>query len=99
MTKRDPQINVRLPQELKDKLHQLAEKNKRSVNTEVIAAIELAIHMNDRVTQGSDGEIEARLSKEESKILEKQIETLKQIKATEEKIDQLFVALNQTKKS
>lgn len=45
MTKRDPQINVRLPQELKDKLHQLAERNKRSVNTEVIAAIELALNI------------------------------------------------------
>lgn len=99
MTKRDPQINVRLPQELKEKLHQLAEKNKRSVNTEVIAAIELAIHMDGRMTQDSEGNIEIRLSKEESKILEKQIETLKQIKATEEKIDQLFTVLNQAQKA
>ena len=51
MTKRDPQINIRLPQELKDKLHALAEGNKRSVNTEVIAAIELALS----VYGGHDG--------------------------------------------
>ncbi|MBJ9817977.1 Arc family DNA-binding protein [Citrobacter koseri] len=99
MTKRDPQINVRLPQELKEKLHQLAEKNKRSVNTEVIAAIELALHMDGKLTQDSEGNIEIRLSKDESKLLEKQIETLKQIKSTEEKIDQLFTAINQFKKS
>ncbi|STS58491.1 regulatory protein Mnt [Klebsiella pneumoniae] len=99
MTKRDPQINVRLPQELKEKLHQLAEKNKRSANAEVIAAIELAIHLDGQVTQDAEGKIEIRLSKEESKILEKQIETLKQIKAAEEKIDQLFTALNQAKKA
>lgn len=98
MTKRDPQINVRLPQELKEKLHLLAERNKRSVNTEVIAAIELAIHMDGKVTQNNDGGIEVRLSQEESKLLEKQIETLKTIKSTEEKIDQLFTAINQIKK-
>ncbi|ECE0459769.1 Arc family DNA-binding protein [Salmonella enterica] len=51
MTKRDPQINVRLPQELKDELHAIAERNKRSVNAEVIAAIELALSIQG----GHDG--------------------------------------------
>ncbi|MEQ9912219.1 Arc family DNA-binding protein [Pectobacterium polaris] len=99
MTKRDPQINVRLPPELKEKLHLLAEKNKRSVNTEAIAAIELAIHMAGRVTQDDEGNIEIRLSQDESKILEKQIETLKQIKAAEEKIDQLFTEIGKLNKT
>lgn len=47
MTRRDPQINFRLPQELKDQLHDLAIKNKRSVNAEMLAAIELAIKLSD----------------------------------------------------
>lgn len=46
MARQDPQINFRLPQELKDQLHDLAAKNKRSVNAEMVAAIELAIKLN-----------------------------------------------------
>jgi hypothetical protein len=37
---RDPQINIRISQELKDSIHALAEANKRSVNAELVAAIE-----------------------------------------------------------
>ncbi|WP_334644818.1 Arc family DNA-binding protein [Klebsiella aerogenes] len=37
---RDPQINIRIPQELKDAVQALAEANKRSVNAELVAAIE-----------------------------------------------------------
>ncbi|MBN5380637.1 Arc family DNA-binding protein [Serratia marcescens] len=40
---RDPQFNVRMPQELKDKIAALAERNKRSMNAEIVAAIEAAI--------------------------------------------------------
>jgi len=47
MSRQDPQINFRLPQDLKDQLHALAAKNKRSVNAEMVAAIELAIKLND----------------------------------------------------
>jgi hypothetical protein len=43
MARDEPKVNIRLPQELKDKLHALAEKNKRSVNAEVVAAIEEAL--------------------------------------------------------
>lgn len=43
MTLRDPQINFRLPTELKEKLHTIASKNKRSVNAEMVAAIELVV--------------------------------------------------------
>ncbi|EAN4946471.1 Arc family DNA-binding protein [Salmonella enterica] len=36
---RDPQINVRLPADLKDAVQKMAEDNKRSVNAEVVAAL------------------------------------------------------------
>ncbi|EIP3426179.1 Arc family DNA-binding protein [Salmonella enterica] len=43
MPKRNPQLNIRLPQELKDRLGVLASINKRSVNAEAVAAIETAV--------------------------------------------------------
>lgn len=36
---RDPQINVRLPQDLKDAVHEMAADNKRSVNAEIVAIL------------------------------------------------------------
>ncbi|MCA6954647.1 Arc family DNA-binding protein [Pectobacterium polaris] len=58
MARDEPKVNIRLPQEMKDKLHALAEKNKRSVNAEVVAAIEEALikdKMNDSEIPGSGG--------------------------------------------
>lgn len=46
MTIRDPQINIRLPAELKEQLHELAAKNRRSVNSQVVAAIEAIISLD-----------------------------------------------------
>lgn len=43
MSKRDPQLNIRLPGELKTRLQVIAERNKRSVNAEAVAAIERAV--------------------------------------------------------
>lgn len=43
MSKRDPQLNIRLPSELKSRLQVIAEYNKRSVNAEAVAAIERAV--------------------------------------------------------
>lgn len=37
---RHPQVNLRLPEELKERIAVLAEKNKRSANAEMVAAIE-----------------------------------------------------------
>ncbi len=48
MPKRDPQINIRLPQELKDRLTVLAGNNKRSVNAEAVAAIEMAVILGEQ---------------------------------------------------
>lgn len=49
MTIRDPQINIRLPADLKEQLHALAAENKRSVNAEVVAAIEQAIESHHKL--------------------------------------------------
>lgn len=35
-----PQVNLRLPEELKEKISSMAERNKRSANAEMVAAIE-----------------------------------------------------------
>ncbi|KNZ83874.1 Arc family DNA-binding protein [Morganella morganii] len=39
-TRRNPQFNVRIPPELKERVVALAEKNKRPVNAEINAALE-----------------------------------------------------------
>ncbi|SMG61747.1 Arc family DNA-binding protein [Cedecea sp. NFIX57] len=43
MSKREPQINLRLPQELKDKVHEIAAENHRSVNSELVRMIEACV--------------------------------------------------------
>ncbi|MEI7409951.1 Arc family DNA-binding protein [Pectobacterium aroidearum] len=58
MARDEPKINIRLPQELKEELHSLAARNKRSVNAEAVAAIEKAI----RTAQEID---EARMQQQE----------------------------------
>lgn len=47
MSREDPKINIRLPADLKDQLHAMAADNKRSVNSEVVAAIEHAVHLHN----------------------------------------------------
>lgn len=47
MAREEPKVYIRLPQDLKDQLHALAAKNKRSVNAEMVAAIELALKLSD----------------------------------------------------
>ncbi len=37
---KNPQVNLRLPEQLKDKISAMAERNKRSANSEMVAAIE-----------------------------------------------------------
>lgn len=43
MSKREPQINLRLPQELKDKVHDIATENHRSVNSELVRMVESCV--------------------------------------------------------
>ncbi|EAB9310767.1 hypothetical protein DL122_08440 [Salmonella enterica subsp. salamae] len=54
MSKRNPQINIRIPEELKEKITAQAEMNKRSVNAEIVAAIELSITLNGGATELTD---------------------------------------------
>lgn len=56
--KNDVQYMLRLPERLRDTIKQRAAVNGRSVNTEIIAAIESALCDGDRLTQ-----IERRLDR------------------------------------
>ncbi|OTA15417.1 Rha family transcriptional regulator [Xenorhabdus beddingii] len=49
---RDPQINIRLPQDLKELVQEMASDNKRSVNAEIIAALLNAVRNHKIITQG-----------------------------------------------
>ena len=46
---KNPQVNLRLPEELKDKIARLAEKHKRSANAEMVAAIEYWVEEYDEM--------------------------------------------------
>lgn len=58
---RDPQINIRLPADLKALLQQRAARSKTSVNAEAVAAIEQWIHGGGR----TDAEIDIRIQNAE----------------------------------
>ncbi|AUT98698.1 Arc family DNA-binding protein [Morganella morganii] len=46
---KNPQVNLRLPVELKDRVAELAEANGRSANQEMIAAIEAWVDKNKNI--------------------------------------------------
>lgn len=48
-TRRNPQFNVRIPPELKEKVVALAEKNKRPVNAEINAALESWVDSAEKI--------------------------------------------------
>ncbi|MCC8364909.1 Arc family DNA-binding protein [Xenorhabdus sp. PB61.4] len=55
---RDPQINIRLPQDLKEAVHDMASYNKRSVNAEIVAVLLDAVrkhrrHQIETLTEGA----------------------------------------------
>ncbi|WVD66770.1 Arc family DNA-binding protein [Orbus sturtevantii] len=47
MSREDPQLRIRLPIELKEKIQNLAEKNNRSMNAEIVTALEMALSVYD----------------------------------------------------
>ncbi|PHM39263.1 Rha family transcriptional regulator [Xenorhabdus mauleonii] len=49
---RDPQINIRLPQDLKDDVQNMASDNKRSVNAEIVAVLLDAVRKHESVKNG-----------------------------------------------
>ncbi|HAG1882576.1 TPA: Arc family DNA-binding protein [Salmonella enterica] len=54
MSKRDPQFNLRIPADIKEQITALAAKNKRSINTEIVAAIELSLEVNSGAIKPTD---------------------------------------------
>ncbi|MDU3913788.1 Arc family DNA-binding protein [Kluyvera ascorbata] len=44
---KNPQVNLRLPEDLKQKIAALAESNGRSANAEMVAALESWVEMHD----------------------------------------------------
>lgn len=44
---KNPQVNLRLPEDLKQKIAELAESNGRSANAEMVAALEAWVDMHD----------------------------------------------------
>lgn len=46
---KNPQVNLRLPQEIKERLTELAEANSRSLNAEMVAALEAWTEKNKHI--------------------------------------------------
>ncbi|MCC8375901.1 Arc family DNA-binding protein [Photorhabdus bodei] len=57
MARTEPQINIRLPQDLKDAVQSMASDNKRSVNAEIVAILLDAVrkHELNNQSQSSSG--------------------------------------------
>lgn len=78
---RHPQVNLRLPEDLKDKISKLADSNKRSANAEMVAAIEYWVDLS--LKNRIDGHLafseEQReiLSEELSKVADKFAESMR----------------------
>ncbi|ELZ9636707.1 Arc family DNA-binding protein [Proteus mirabilis] len=66
-----PQVNLRMPNELKDKIATLAEMNGRSANQEMVAAIEAWVNKHDNIEDLSLVSLAERLS-----ILEREVADL-----------------------
>ncbi|CNJ18888.1 putative phage regulatory protein [Yersinia aldovae] len=97
MARDEPKVNVRLPQELKDRLHSLAAQNKRSVNAEIVAAIEYACRRAfGEVIEGDEG-TEIILNESDSLVLKSHIDTMKKIVETEKKVDKILAELEKFK--
>jgi len=48
MAREDPQLRIRLPIELKEKIQEQANKNNRSMNAEIVYALEQSLTGNKR---------------------------------------------------
>lgn len=84
MTKRDPQLNIRLPSELKDRLTAIAKRNNRSVNAEAVSAIESAVSRAEQVVIHENGDVDITLSPLESHGMKVMIESVKRVNELEE---------------
>ncbi|HGJ5874769.1 MAG TPA: Arc family DNA-binding protein [Arsenophonus apicola] len=69
---KNPQVNLRLPVELKNRINELANVNGRSANQEMVAAIEAWVKQNKNVKELTISDLTNRII-----ALENQIQTLK----------------------
>ncbi|WP_374053306.1 Arc family DNA-binding protein [Xenorhabdus taiwanensis] len=65
---KNPQVNLRLPVELKDEINNLADINGRSANAEMVAAIEHWVHMKHEIPDDELPSIAKRLAKVEAQL-------------------------------
>lgn len=80
MARDDPQFNVRMPAEIKQQLTSIAATNRRSINAEIIAAIELWIKMHKEQIIPSSSQ---NLTKSEQEALDVTIDVLKRVRGGE----------------
>ncbi|ALF02439.1 Arc family DNA-binding protein [Salmonella enterica] len=69
---KNPQVNLRLPLEIKDRLTELAEANSRSLNAEMVAALEAWTEKNKHIQALDLATIASRLIE-----LEHEVEMIK----------------------
>lgn len=60
MARNDPQINIRMPQELKEKLEEAANKNNRSVTAEIIEAVTQSLTGSVKDTSALEDQLRAQ---------------------------------------
>lgn len=77
MARTDPQFNVRMPEEIKQELKHIAATNRRSINAEIIAAIQLWIKAHKEQVIPSTSQ---DLTKSEKEAMDIAIEVLKKIR-------------------
>ena len=66
---KNPQVNLRLPQEIKDRLTELAEANSRSLNAEMVAALEAWTEKNKHIQALDLASIAERLINLENEVM------------------------------
>ncbi|ECT9877610.1 Arc family DNA-binding protein [Salmonella enterica subsp. enterica serovar Oranienburg] len=77
MARNDPQFNVRMPDEIKQQITHIAATNRRSINAEIIAAIQLWIKMHKEQVISSSSQ---HLTKSEQEALDVTIDILKRLR-------------------
>ncbi|EAP9736176.1 Arc family DNA-binding protein [Salmonella enterica] len=90
MSRLNPQFNVRISPELKEQVIELAKKNKRSINAEVVAALERSVRESGKVIQDENGDIHISLTKMEASLLESQLSMIKEISDMQKRMDNIL---------
>lgn len=97
MSRLNPQFNVRISPELKEQVIELAKKNKRSINAEVVAALERSVRESGKVIQDENGDIHIFLTKMESSLLESQLSMIKEIDDMQKRMDNILEIIGKLK--